>query len=88
MTRHPPTTSQPKSAQANPSACPRIIVKGVCLVGAFLERDEGVARLGGEPSRTLGREKMHKKATSFFSSLLGDSGKHLLTGPNLWHSDR
>ena len=67
---------------------PRIIVKAVCLVGVCLERDAGVTKMGGEPTRTLAFEKMHRKATAFFSSLLGDKGRHLLTGPNLWHSDR
>ena len=57
-------------------------------MGVFLERDEGVSRLGGEPSKAVALEKMHKKASAFFDSLLGDSGKQLLTGPNLWHSDR
>ena len=87
MTRQP-TVSHPKTGQPSPSSTPRIIVKGVCLVGVFLERDEGVSRLGGEPSKALALEKMHKKASAFFDSLLGDSGKQLLTGPNLWHSDR
>ena len=63
-------------------------MKAVCLVGVCLERDAGVTKMGGEPTRTLAFEKMHKKATAFFSSLLGDKGRHLLTGPNLWHSDR
>ena len=81
-------TAGAASTAGGTASTPRIIVKGVCLVGVFLERDEGVERLGGEPTRTLALQKMHEKASNFFSHLLSDSGKLLLTGPNLWHSDR
>jgi hypothetical protein len=52
------------------------VLKLISVVAAFVERDEFVARLGGEVSRKLGLDLMRKMAYNFFSTkFMGASGQ-------------
>ena len=62
-----PSISSP-SETAESSSSPRVVVRAVSVVAIFVERDEGVAKLGGESNKSLAMDKMHGMAAKFFEA--------------------
>lgn len=52
---------------------PRIVIKVSNVIGALLEKDEFLFRLGGESTKTLALRKMRNEASSFFSASFSTS---------------
>jgi hypothetical protein len=47
-------------------ASPRIVLRAASLFANLVELDEGVSKLGGESTKSLGLSKMQKIAEIFF----------------------
>ena len=56
------------SASASSSKSPRVVVRVASFLMALVERDEIVARLGGESTKTLAMDKMHNMVAQFFAA--------------------
>ena len=51
-----------------PASSPRVVIRAVNLLASLVERDEGVAKLGGESNKALAMDKMHEMAAKFFAA--------------------
>ena len=62
-----PSISSPEE-NVESSSAPRVVVRAVSVLATFVERDEGVAKLGGESNKSLAMDKMHEMAAKFFAA--------------------
>jgi len=62
-----PSITSPNENVAS-SASPRVVVRAVSVLATLVERDEGVAKLGGESNKSLAMDRMHEMAAKFFAA--------------------
>lgn len=68
-------------AASDKTETPTIKVKALSLIAILLEKDEGVAKLGGESDKKLGFGKMHQMASDFFARFEPPSVTGVWDGP-------
>lgn len=64
--KHTMDTSVSSSVTVEKDVTPTINIKLASLICVLIEKDEGIAKLGGESSRVLAHKLMTKKAEAFF----------------------
>ena len=71
------------ASSASASKSPRVVVRVASFITALVERDEIVAKLGGESTKTLAMDKMHAMVAQFFSTAANLDRCEVLMGANI-----